>query len=93
MWLKNFNRHFTKEFTQMAIKRMKMYSTLIQSTDKDGKQLELVCIVGGGECKIEQFWKVVWWFLLRINIYLPGEGNGSPLQYSCLENPMDGGAW
>ena len=23
----------------------------------------------------------------------PGEGNGIPLQYSCLENPMDGGAW
>ena len=23
----------------------------------------------------------------------PGEGNGKPLQYSCLENPMDGGAW
>ena len=23
----------------------------------------------------------------------PGEGNGSPLQYSCLENPVDGGAW
>ena len=22
----------------------------------------------------------------------PGEGNGTPLQYSCLENPMDGGA-
>ena len=22
-----------------------------------------------------------------------GEGNGTPLQYSCLENPMDGGAW
>ena len=32
-----------------------------------------------------------------INIYTPnigaGEGNGTPLQYSCLENPMDGGAW
>ena len=31
-------------------------------------------------------------------LYLPskestGEGNGTPLQYSCLENPMDGGAW
>ena len=30
-------------------------------------------------------------------IYRPtsiiGEGNGHPLQYSCLENPMDGGAW
>ena len=23
----------------------------------------------------------------------PGEGNGTPLQYSCLENPRDGGAW
>ena len=23
----------------------------------------------------------------------PGEENGNPLQYSCLENPMDGGAW
>ena len=23
----------------------------------------------------------------------PGEGNGSPLQYSCLENPMDTGVW
>ena len=25
--------------------------------------------------------------------YIVGEGNGNPLQYSCLENPMDGGAW
>ena len=24
---------------------------------------------------------------------IPREGNGNPLQYSCLENPMDGGAW
>ena len=23
----------------------------------------------------------------------PGEGNGNPLQYCCLENPMEGGAW
>ena len=23
----------------------------------------------------------------------PGEGNGNPLQYSCLENSMEGGAW
>ena len=28
------------------------------------------------------------------SLYLPlGEGNGTPLQYSCLENPMDRGAW
>ena len=33
-----------------------------------------------------------------VSIFFPsvchdGEGNGNPLQYSCLENPMDGGAW
>ena len=27
------------------------------------------------------------------NRVVSGEGNGNPLQYSCLENPMDGGAW
>ena len=26
-------------------------------------------------------------------VLLGGEGNGTPLQYSYLENPMDGGAW
>ena len=31
-----------------------------------------------------------YWFLL---VYYSGEGNGTPFQYSCLENPMDGGAW
>ena len=25
--------------------------------------------------------------------HIPEESNGTPLQYSCLENPMDGGAW
>ena len=33
----------------------------------------------------------------KVDLWLPrasgGEGNGSPLQYSCLENPMDGEAW
>ena len=26
-------------------------------------------------------------------MFVVGEGNGTPLQYPCLENPMDGGAW
>ena len=30
---------------------------------------------------------------MAVRYYLTGEGNGNPLQYSCLENPMDGGAW
>ena len=29
---------------------------------------------------------------MNASIY-SGEGNGNPLHYSCLENPMDGGAW
>ena len=28
-----------------------------------------------------------------VSRFVIGEGNGTPLQYSCLENPMDGGAW
>ena len=31
----------------------------------------------------------IWW----VGHFLFGERNGTPLQYSCLENPMDGGAW
>ena len=30
-------------------------------------------------------------FTVKSNVI--GEGNGTPLQYSCLENPLDGGAW
>ena len=32
------------------------------------------------------------WYWMGLFICL-GEGNGTPLQYSCLANPMDGGAW
>ena len=33
-------------------------------------------------------------FLICISVRTEyGEGNGTPLQYSCLKNPMDGGAW
>ena len=32
-------------------------------------------------------------FLNILNSVKFGEGDGTPLQYSCLENPMDGGAW
>ena len=33
----------------------------------------------------------VW--ILTLVLAVLGEGNDNPLQYSCLENPMDGGAW
>ena len=31
--------------------------------------------------------------ILYIVVYMSREGDGTPLQYSCLENPMDGGPW
>ena len=33
------------------------------------------------------------WLHFRFSLSCIGEGNGNPLQYSCLENPRDGGAW
>ena len=32
-------------------------------------------------------------YIFRAVMQISGEGNGNPLQYSCLENLMDGGAW
>ena len=37
--------------------------------------------------------KVVSLLLNMLSRFVIGEGNGTPLQYSCLENPMDGEAW
>ena len=36
------------------------------------------------------FFVCIFWYRIQ---YIYGEGNGNPLQHSCLENPMDGGAW
>ena len=43
-------------------------------------------IKGGG-------WKMDMMGDLSVTLMVVGEGTGTPLQYSCLENPMDGGAW
>ena len=37
-------------------------------------------------------WQIPGLQRIRHNFHF-GKGNGNPLQYSCLENPMDGGAW
>ena len=44
-------------------------------------------------CQQKQKWWSIDGGLLSLAKGLHGEGNGTPLQYSCLENPMDGGAW
>ena len=37
--------------------------------------------------------KKIYLVLIPVSSTILGEGNGTPLQHSCLENPMDGGAW
>ena len=54
--------------------------------------MENKCMVTKGDSR---WWGEMSWEF-GINIYLLpsiGEGNGTPLQYSCLKNPLDGGAW
>ena len=46
----------------------------------------LSCVGGGGIVKLT-------WLIWNLVAQKFGEGNGTPLQYSSLENPMDGGAW
>ena len=43
--------------------------------------------------KMLVLWGQVSGWHIHTATYKTGEGNGKPLQYSCLENPMDGGAW
>ena len=38
-------------------------------------------------------WCGTYVFLCEYKVYIYGEGNGNPLQYSCLENPMDRVWW
>ena len=52
--------------------------------------------MGGGEKKDTLFlllYSSIFYSVLWLLKSISGEGNGTPLQYSCLENPMDGRAW
>ena len=49
-------------------------------------------------CPSTDKWIKKLWYIYTVEYYSAlkrnaGEGNGNPLQYFCLENPMDGGAW
>ena len=64
-------------------------------TDTNVKAREFDCqhgFPGGAEVKASDC-KVGDWGSIPGLGRSPGEGNDNPLQYSCLENPMDGGAW
>ena len=48
---------------------------------RTGRQRMRWTINNSMDMNLSKLWKII------------GEDNGNPLQYSCLENPMDGGAW
>ena len=78
-----------------------MASSPITSWEKDGETVETVAdsILGGpkitadGDCSHEIKRCLLLWSKLMTNLDgIFGEGNGTPLHYSCLESPMDEGA-
>ena len=48
---------------------------------------------GAAVCGVAKSWTLQSDFTLFLSIVPFGEGNGNPVQCSCLENPMDRGAW
>ena len=78
-----------------------MASSPISSWQIDGETVETVAdfILGGskitadGDCSHEIKRRLLLGRKVMTNLNSIFEGNGTPLQYSCLENPMDRGAW
>ena len=59
-------------------------------TGRTSKYLNLSALISKTNVKVVF---TLYTLYIYINVYKCGEGNGTPLQYSCLENPMDRGAW
>ena len=79
-----------------------MTSSPITSWQMDGETVETVSdfiflgskITADGDCSHEIKRRLLLGRRIMTNLdSIFGEGSGTPLQYSCLENPMDGGAW
>ena len=68
-------------------KRRKPFKTLIISTTQCSMGFPHSSVGRASACNAGDLGSIPRW---KIS---PGEGNGYPLQYSCLENPMDRGAW
>ena len=72
------------------------FLTVAQATNPESVSLGWNWYVRAVLCleALSLFFKVfLMWTILKVLVHLCGEGNGTPLQYSCLENPMDRRAW
>ena len=79
---------YKKPFSLAYLTKLSLKFALGQNWLKDlvGFGFEFIIL---GRRKLKNQTCLVWRGLASLG----GEGNGTPLQYSCLENPMDGGAW
>ena len=64
--------------------------TQVASGSQERQRHGSVPRTSGGKAALADPQETMLWCCLKP---LRGEGNGTPLQYSCLENPMDRGAW
>ena len=97
------NEESEKVGLKLNIQKMKiMASGPITSWEIDGETVETVSdfiflsskITADGDCSHEIKRRLLLGRKVMTNLdSIFGEGNGTPLQYSCLENPMGGGAW
>ena len=67
-------------------------SSLYSDESTQNSRAVLLSFPGGSEVKASA-WNAGDLGLIPGSGRSSGEGNGNPLQYSCLENPMEGGAW
>ena len=65
-------------------------ATLLQERESLGRT---VVVLHWLQASGQLFVFFFFWWDLQVVVWCVGEGNGTPLQYSCLENPMDIGAW
>ena len=95
--LKEISPEYSLEGLMLKLK-LQYFGNLMQRANS----LEKTLMLGKTKGKRRRGQQRMWWLnsitdSMDVNLSklqdIVGEGNGNPLQYSCLENPMDGGAW
>ena len=70
-----------------------IYHILLIHSFVNGHLVLLLYLGNCKQCCLKIGVRVSFQISIFVSFAFIGEGNGTPLQYSCLENPMDGGAW
>ena len=85
------------ERTQPALKLLKAVKSLLGFTHPQNTHVPFLWFhmssLEACDASSKKKWKLLTGEWFAMDCQLLGEGNDTPLQYSCLENPMDGGAW